>query len=171
MNIERYDIEAGRNVLTMLQKASPTDYAILMTQLKTRAGMNGALGQWGTTYSGYAGDVTVNSTEESAPGFWERIFEVGTGALTTVVDYKMREETAKLQQDEYEAVAAAEMERQAMLAAKRQSQALEYQTQMEFLRQRQELDAAATRAKSKLNWALIAVGGLVGLFILGRVLA
>lgn len=167
MNIERYDIEAGRNVLTMLQKASPADYAILMTKLKTQAGMNGALGAWGFAPAGTGTDTT----EESSPGFWERIFEVGTGALTTVVDYKIQEETSKLQQDQYEAAAAAEMERQAMLAAKRQSQAMEYQTQMEFLRQRQALDAAATRAKSKLNWALIAVGGLVGLFILGRVLA
>lgn len=165
MNIERYDIEAGRNVLTMLQKVSPADYAVLMTQLKTRAGMNGSLGQWGFAPAG------TDTTEESAPGFWERLFEVGTGALTTVVDYKLREQTAKAQQDQYEEAVATEMERQAMLAAKRQSQAMEYQTQMEFLRQRQELDRAATRAKSKLNWALIAVGGLVGLFILGRVLA
>jgi len=154
MNIERYDIEAGRNVLTMLQKVSPADYEILMTQLKTKAGMNGALG--------------VASTEESAPGFWGRLFEVGTEALITIADFRV---TEKVKQEEYEATVATEMERQAALAAQRQSQAMEYQSQMEFLRQRQELDRAATRAKSKLNWALIAVGGLVGLFILGRVLA
>lgn len=157
MKNDRHDIEAGRNVLNMLKQVSPGDHARLMAQLKANAGMNGALG--------------AATTEEQTPGFWDRLFEAGAGALTTIADYKIQEEQAKQQQEQYQDAVAVEMERQALLAAQKQSQALEYQNQMEFQRQRQELEAAATRSKGTLNTALIGVGALVGLWILYRAIA
>jgi hypothetical protein len=152
MKTTRYDIQAGRNVLRMLERASPNDYAILLTKLKTNAGMAG-LGQ--------------NGTEEQTTGFWGRIFEAGTNALTTIVDYKLQERLSKEQQDQYEAAAAAEMERQAYLASQARTQAMEYSNQMELVRQQSELERASQRAKSKFNWALIAAGGL-GLLLVYR---
>ena len=149
MRTNRYDIEAGRNVLTMLQRVSPGDYAVLMTKLKTQAGMAG-LGQ--------------NGTEEQTTGFWSRIFEYGGQALTTIADYKLTEQRAGLEaqarQKAYDEAVVAEMERQAMLANQARTAAMEYQNQVEFARQKAALDAAATSAKTKFNWALIAAGGL-----------
>lgn len=164
MNIDRYDIEAGRNILTMLQRTSPAAYAVLMTKLKTKAGMNGALG-------------LTQSSEENAPGFWTRLFEVGSNALTTIADFRVtqyvKEETTterQLKQQAYDDAVVAEMERQALLAARAQSQAMEYANQMEFVRQQADLQRAGERAKSKMNWAFIAVGGLLGLWVLTRMI-
>jgi len=151
---ERYDIEAGKNVLSMLKQTMPREHARLMAQLRNNVGLAG-----------------LGTAEESEPGFWDRIFSAGAGALSTIVDYKFQEQQNKQQQEAYQDAAGVEMERQALLAAQRKTQVLEYTNQMELQRQQAELLNAAQRSKSKLNWALIAVGGLVGLFVLGRVLA
>lgn len=158
MNTDRYDIEAGKNILNVLKRASPRDHARLMAQLRGQAGLQG-----------------LGATDESEPGFWSRIFSAGTNALEKIADYKIAEQVAgteaEVKQAEYERVVATEMERQAALAARAQTRSLEYENQMEYLRQKSELERAAQKAKSKLNWALIAVGGLVGLWALTRAFA
>jgi len=159
MNIERYDIEAGKNILNALKVNAPGDYAQLMTQLKFNAGMAG-LGQ---------GD------SDETPGFWNRIFAAGTGALSTIIDYRLQEEQDRQrnrqQQREYQQLAETELLRQAALAEQRQSQVLEYTNQMEFARQRQALETALNRSKGNLTRAAMGVGALVGLWLLYRAVA
>lgn len=152
MRQERYDIEAAQNILNMLQRVSPVDHEILMSRLVAQA------------------PGTLGAAEESEPGFWDRLFSAGAGALTTIADYKLQEAAAKQQQDQYDDAVATEMKRQALLAAQRESQALEYQNKAELARQSADLERAAERAKSKLNWSLIAVAGL-GAVLLFSVLA
>lgn len=154
MNQERYDIEAGRNILNMLKAQSPTEYDRLLQQLMDRAP-----------------GTQLGQAQENQPGFWDRLFAAGAGALTTIADYKLAEQTNKAQQGAYDEAVATEMQRQAMLAARAKSQALEFQNQMELTRQTAELQRAAERAKSRVNWALVAVGGLVGLWVLYKVAA
>ncbi len=160
MRTDRYDIEAGRNVLRMLEQVSPHDHAILMTKLKTQAGM--------------AGLGATDGTEEQTTGFWDRIFEYGGQALTVIADYKLTEQQAgfeaQARQKAYDEAVAAEMEKQAILANKARTSAMEYANQVEFARQKAALDKAATAAKTKFNWALIAAGalGLVLVFSMVR---
>lgn len=158
MRQERYDIEAGQNILNMLQRVSPVDYEILLSRLVAQA--PGTL----------PGTLSAADAETSQPGFWDRLFSAGSAALTTIADYKLQEQTAKAQQQQYEEAVAVEMQRQALLAKQRESQAMEYQNRLELARQSAELEQAAQRAKSKLNWSLIAAGGL-GLVLLFSIMS
>lgn len=148
MNTQRYDIAAGRNVLNMLKRVSPPDYARLMGQLRAQAGM------------GVAGLGEPLEVAEETPGFWGRVFDIGGQALNTIANYKLQERYAKEQQKEYEAAAAAEFERQKFLAEQAKTQYMEYENQLALTEQAAALERAKEAAKSKLNWALIAAGGL-----------
>lgn len=158
MRQERYDIEAAQNILNMLQRVSPGDYEILLSRLVAQAP--------GTM----PGTLSAADAETSQPGFWDRLFSAGSNALTTIADYKLQEQQARAQQDAYDEAVAVEMQRQALLAKQRESQAMEYQNKVELSRQSAELERAAERAKSKFNWALIAAGGL-GVVLLFSILA
>ena len=155
MNTQRYDVAAGRNVLNMLKRVSPTDYNLLMNQLMINAGMAGM------------GEATP--AQESSPGFWSNLFKVGSDALTTVANYKLQERYAKEQQKQYEAAAKAEMERQALLAEQARTQQLEYENQMELRRQTVELERAAEGHLDTFKIAMYGVGGLLGLWALYRI--
>ncbi len=164
MRQERYDIEAGKNVLTMLRNKYPNEHARLMARLKANVGLAG-LGEVATT----------TTAEESQPGFWTRLFTAGGNALMEIADYKLTTEVTRQtttsrqrQQLEYEEAVAAEMERQALLAARAQTQALEYQNQIELARQQADLQLAASSAKSRLGIAAIGIAALLGLWIFAR---
>lgn len=160
MNTQRYDIAAGRNVLNMLKSVSPGDYAQLMMQLKANAGLAG-LGQ--------------TAAEESDPSWWEKLLGMGTNALTTIANYQLSEVVDKYgtppsvqQQNEYQEAVALEMRRQMLLAEQARSQQMEYENQLALTRQAADLRRAADAAKSRLNWALIGVAGLLGLWVFTR---
>lgn len=154
MNTQRYDIAAGRNVLNMLARTSPNDYARLMAQLKANAGL---------------GTLGASADEEAQPGFWSKLFSAGTNALTTIADYKLQERYAKEQQDQYEAAARAEMQRQALLAEQARTQQMEYENQVALQRQTQELTRVAEGHLDRFKIAMYGVGGLLGLWVLYRV--
>lgn len=158
MKVERYDIEAAKNITNMLRRRFPTEHARLMAELRGNAGLRG-----------------LGAAEEDEVGWWDRILSAGGQALTTIVDFKLSEEVTRATttsqmraQQEYDAAVAAEMQRQAVLAAKAQTAAMEYQNQMEFQRQQLELKQAGDRALGRMNWALVGVAGLLGLWLFAR---
>lgn len=148
--MKRYDIEAAQNIVNMLKREAPEEYKRLMAQLASRSRM--PMGQ--------------SETVEMEQGFWGQLWEqaknTGFQVLDVVADYKMQEKQNKALQKQYDAAVEAEMKRQAVLAAQAQSQAMEHQNRLELGRQKQELLNAASRAKSKMNWALIAALALGG---------
>ena len=74
--VTRYDAEAAKRILNMLRADMPEEYALLMAQLKSQAGLAG-LGQV--------------ETEEST-SWWGNLIDLGTQTLTTIATYKLQRE-------------------------------------------------------------------------------
>lgn len=160
--VRRYDIAAARNILTALYHHNPGDYQRLVAQLRQQSGM-GAMG------------ATETAPETKSTGWWDSLLSAGGNVLNTIANYKITEaknaEDAKIQQQQYDSAVATEMKKQAALAAQAKTQAMQAQQQLDYIRQQTQLEQAAAAAKGKLQLSLVAVGGLVGLWILYRMAA
>lgn len=151
-SVPRYDAAAARNIAEMIRRVSPADYQRLMAKVKRQAGLAG-LGQ--------------NNGGEST-GFWGSLLDMGRDTLATVVDYKLQERQAKDQADQFEAARRAELERQAMLAEQAATQQMEFRNQLALQEQQRQLERAAERSKGTYQWAMYGVAGLLGLWLITR---
>lgn len=153
--VNRYDVEAGKNILEYLRQNHPQEYAALMAKLQNNAGL------------GTAQPVSSGS-------FLDRIFDIGANALETIATHRLdtivNGEANRQAEQDFDNFVQQEMQRQALLAAQAETQALEFQNQLALREQTAALEAAAQSSRNKLNTALFAVAGLVGLFLLVQVI-
>lgn len=158
MRVPRYDIQAVKNVMARLRVLSPGDYNRMMTRL-ARLAEQGQRGQ--------LGNLAITSSQPSS-NFWSALENVGRQAVAAIADAKLMEADAKQKQKQYELETRAELQRQALLAEQARTQMMDYQAQMQLSQQTRSLLDAADSSKATFQRAMLAVGALIGVWVIYR---